>query len=85
MDIPGLQTRGIFCCHCDVQPEFIRVGMLWLRDPQTLLGQQVSLAQSQVSGGDRFLVQLPDELPEYSQNVELARVLTPCLPVSQSS
>jgi hypothetical protein len=72
MIVAGLQTRGIFCCHCEIEPELIRVGSLWLRD-WDLLGQQINLVES--DGGDRYWVELPSNpLPFPAENVELRRV-----------
>lgn len=71
----GLQARGIFCLSCSLEPEAIVVGRLWLRD-LNLLGQQVALVASE-GGSERFMVQIPEELPEGknpADNVRLQRV-----------
>lgn len=75
MMINGLQTKGIFCCACNVEPERIVVGLLWLRDRE-LLGQTVSLIASDSDDGKRYAVRLPEELSSPEKNIELPRVLT---------
>ena len=72
MIIAGLQTKGVFCLHCEVTPESIAVGRLWLRDWE-LLGQTVSLVES--DGCERFTVQLPaNPIPFPCDDVRLLRV-----------
>ena len=74
MKIDGLQTRGIFCCSCEIGENSIAVGWLWWRDRE-LLGRTLSLAQSDNAEGDRYTVEIPASLPESpTQNVVLTRV-----------
>lgn len=61
MLISALQTKGIFCAHCEIGEDAIAVGWMAIRD-LSLLGSVVSLAQSENKEGDRFLVRIPDQL-----------------------
>jgi len=70
MILNGLQTKGVFALHCQVEAETITCGRLWVRDAAQL-GKVVSLVQS--DGSARFSVQLPEDLPFESIEVELRR------------
>ena len=70
MKVKGLQTKGVFALACQIEPETIFCGRLWIRDIE-LLGKVVSLVQS--DGSARFSVRLPENLPFESIEVELRR------------
>lgn len=71
MILDGLQTRGVFALHCQIEEEAINCGRLWVRDSD-LLGSVVSLVQT--DGAERFTVQIPDLVPFPSSDIRLKRV-----------
>ncbi|MBW4692201.1 MAG: hypothetical protein KME27_10590 [Lyngbya sp. HA4199-MV5] len=73
MLISGLQTRGIFCSHCQVEAETITAGVVALRDPG-LMGQRVALIQTENRDGELYLVKVPEIKYNPDYNVVLERV-----------
>lgn len=69
--IPGLQSKGVFALHCEVDEDSIAIGRLWVRDADKL-GQIISLVES--DGEERYAVRIPSELPFPADNVRLERV-----------
>ena len=70
MLVRALQTRGVYACHCQVESDRIKVGILVAEEGIT---GQVSLAQTDNPKGDRFLVELPSLTTIPAYNIELTR------------
>jgi hypothetical protein len=73
MLISALQTKSIFCSHCQIKPDTITVGIVALRD-YGLIGQVVELVQTEDRSGDRYRVRVPAVKFNPDYNVVLERV-----------
>lgn len=69
----GLQTRGIFACNCEISPQSIKVGWLFL-ESLSLAGKNAALVRSEADDQTPFTVQIPAVTTTFSQNIELKRL-----------
>jgi hypothetical protein len=72
MRIAALQTKGVFAGDCQVGEDFIHVGYFSLND-RALVGQIVTLIQSENPTGEAFAIRVPDLSPP-AYNAILERV-----------
>lgn len=74
MLLSALQTKGIFCSHCQIAADTITVGILALRD-YGLIGREIELVQTEDRVGDSYRVRVPVVKFNPDYNVILERVL----------
>jgi hypothetical protein len=72
MRITALQTKGVFAGDCQVGEGFIRVGYFALND-RALVGQTVTLIQTENPTAEAFTIRVPDLSPP-AYNAILERV-----------
>lgn len=80
MILPGLQSISVFCAHCEVLADRIRVG-IFVAVPGWPPFFEVDLVRCEINSKEKYRVALPPDLSTPAYNVELPRIVNECTSV----